>query len=396
MAQYQCFIDLGSSGTKAVLNDGERFYAYQCPPLVADMPPAELAIVEAQGKQLGAGLESITYLQLDPNLPACALGIDAQGRPNKATSSLPKSALAHIRALGVMGELAYHQQLDSLRLDVGIALPFNEYLTDYKALTNEILSHKMFTYRGQDIFLEFGEVKVLPEAAGLVQWRKVQSARQKIVQSQGGQLQKGQSQKGQLQRRSQKTFVVLMFGHRDLSFLLFRGGKPPQGEPSSTERLGYQQLLKAVSQDLPCNSDDPFLYDALINQAARVVFPDRPQKAYSLNERREKATAYYWELIKHRLNEWLAAVKVPNYEVLISGGTALQIRDELEEYFEERATFCTVNWLDDLQLEVAANLDIESEAEQVRFCDCYGGAQWLALKFQKSIAQKSVVESNRG
>ncbi|MEA5463387.1 ParM/StbA family protein [Leptothoe sp. PORK10 BA2] len=369
MAKYQCFIDLGSSGTKAVLNDGERFYSYQCPPLVADMPPSELMIIEAQGEQLGSGLESVGYLQLDPETPAYALGIDAQGRPNKATSSLPKSALAHIRALGVIGEFAHRHELERLTLDVGIALPFNEYLADYRALTAEILGHKMFTYRGKDIFLDFGNVKVLPEAAGLVQWRKVQRSQQK--------------------ERGNKTFVVLMFGHRDLSFLLFNGGRPPQGEPSSTERLGYQQLLKAVAQDLPCNSDDPFLYDALISNAARVVFPNRPKKGYSLAERREKATAYYWELVQYRLNEWLASVSVPNYEVLISGGTAIQLRERLEEYFEERTTFCTVNWLEDLQNEVAANLEIDSEIDQLRFSDCYGGAKWLALKFQKITAGRS-------
>lgn len=363
MAQYQCFIDLGSSGTKAVLNDGERFYAYQCPPLVADMPPSELNIIEAQGEQLGSGLESVSYLQLDPETPAYALGEDAQGRPNKATSSLPKSALAHIRALGVIGELAYQHDLEHIELDVGLALPFNEYLTDYRAITHEILGHKMFTYRGKDILLEFGQVKVLPEAAGLVQWRKVQRAQQK--------------------ERGSKTFVVLMFGHRDLSFLLFNGGRPPQGEPSSTERLGYQQLLKAVAQDLPCSSDDPFLYDALISNSARVIFPNRPRKGYPLAERREKASVYYWELVRYRLNEWLAAVSVPNYEVLISGGTAVQLQDELEEYFEERSTFCTVNWLDELQEEVAANLELDSDIDQLRFCDCYGGAKWLALKFQK-------------
>ena len=67
------------------------------------MPPSELTIIEAQGEQLGSGLESVGYLQLDPETPAYALGIDAQGRPNKATSSLPKSALAHIRA-GVEAE----------------------------------------------------------------------------------------------------------------------------------------------------------------------------------------------------------------------------------------------------------------------------------------------------
>jgi hypothetical protein len=362
MAQYQCFVDLGSSSTKAVLSDGSEFRAFKCPPLVADMPPSELAIIQAQGEQLGSGLESVSYIQLDPEDAVYALGVDAQGKPNKATSNLPKSALAHLRVLGVIGELAHQYDLDNLSLDVGVALPFNEYLTDYKPLSNKLLAQKTFIYRGREISLDLKEVKVLPEAAGLVQWRKVQLAQQGIA--------------------VHPTFAVLMFGHRDLSFLLFREGKPPRGEPSGTERLGYQRVLTAVAQDLPCNSDDPFLYEALISGAGSVAFPSRPGQVYRLTERRDKAKAYYWDLVRHRLDEWFAAVDVPHYEVVISGGVAAQLQGELEEYFEERTSFCTMNWLDDLTHEVASVLDITSEIDQIRFSDCYGGAKWMAIKFR--------------
>jgi hypothetical protein len=365
MAQYQCFVDLGSSSTKAVMSDGVSLQAFKCSPLVADMPPSELAIVEAQGEQLGTGLESVSYIQLDPEDPVYALGVDAQGKPNKSTSNLPKSALAHLKVLGVIGELAHRYDLTRVPLDVGVALPFNEYLTDYKPLTNRLLAQKSFTYRGRDIDLDLAQVKVLPEAAGLVQWRKVEIA-----------------QHGGL---SNQTFAVLMFGHRDLSFLFFREGKPPRGEPSSTERLGFQQVLVAISQDLPCNSDDPFLYEALIKGMGSVTFPARPGQVYRLSDRFEQAKAYYWDLVKHRLDEWFAAVDVPHYEVLISGGVAALLMAELEDYFEARAAFCTVNWLDHLKEEVGGALNLASEIEQIRFSDCYGGAKWMALKFQKPV-----------
>lgn len=369
MAQYQCFIDLGSSGTKTIFNNGESLTPFQCPPLVADLPPSELSIIEAQGQQFGTGLESIGYIQLAPDEPAFALGEDAQGRPNKSTGNLPKSALAHVRALGVIGEFAYQCELDYLKLDVGIALPFSEYLADYRTLTSKIMSHQTFTYRGRDISLEFDQVKVLPEAAGLVQWRKVELA--------------------QTGAKQNKTFAVLMFGHRDLSFLLFRDGKPPQGEPSGTEHLGYQKFLMAISRDLPCNSDDPFLYDAIVSGASRVSFPSRPGEIYPLADRVERAKAYYWDLVRYRLDEWLAAVDIAHYEVLLSGGVALQLEPELDEYFLERAAFCTLNWLEGLKLEVTANLGLDSEVDQVRFSDCYGGAKWMALKFQKGAVHIS-------
>ena len=87
--------------------------------------------------------------------------------------------------------------------------------------------------------------------------------------------------------------------------------------------------------------------------------------------------------MKHRLDEWFAAVDVPHYEVLISGGVAAILQADLEEYFEDRSAFCTVNWLDHLKEEVAGALSLPSEIEQIRFSDCYGGAKWMALKFQK-------------
>ncbi len=366
MAQYQCFVDLGSSSTKAVLSDGINLQAFQCPPLVADLPPSELAIVESQGQQLGSGLESVNYIQLDTNSAVYALGSDAQGKPSRTTSNLPKSALAHLRTVGVIGELAMQYDLEHIEADVGVALPFNEYLTDYRSLTTELMGQTSFVYRGRELVLNLKQVKVLPEAAGLVQWRKVQMAQNRDAKN--------------------RTFVVLMLGHRDLSFLLFRDGKPPRGEPSSTERLGFQQVLVAVSQDLPCNSDDPFLYQALIQGAGSVTFPSRPGQVYRLSDRYERAKAYYWEVVQHRFDEWLAAVDVPYYEVLVSGGVAAQLQDELENYFEERSAFCTVNWLNELKQEVGAALNLPSEIDQIRFSDCYGGAKWMALKFQTLVA----------
>lgn len=362
MTQYQCFVDLGSSSTKAVFNDGTSLTALQCPPWVADLPPSELDILRAQGQLMGSGLESVQYIQLSEAGPAYALGTDAQGRPSKKTSVLPKSELARYRVLGMIGEIAYRNKWDNCRLDVGVALPFNEYLTDYNRLLTELDEQQSFTYRDREISLELVQIKILPEAAGLVQWRKVEMAQR---------------------RESMRTFVVIMFGHRDLSFLLFRQGKPPQGEPSGTERLGYQRFLMTISQDLPCDSDDPFLYDALIRGVDQVSFPTRPSVSYPLTERRQRATAYYWDTVRHRLDEWLAAVDVTQYEVLVSGGAAAQFRPYIDTYFQQRSAFCTLNWLEDLKGEVAQNLSIPIEIDQMRFGDCYGGAKWMALKFQK-------------
>lgn len=350
------------SATKAAFNDGISFISYLCPSKVADLPPSELTILKDQGDQLGSGIESGAYLQLGEK--AFALADDAEGRPNKSTEMLRKSTLAKLRVLGAIGELAHTYSTYDLEIDLGIALPFDEYISEQHEISNQLKSVDIFVYRGQEISLSISQLKVLPEGAGLVQWRKMQA------------MQQGQS--------PSKSYVVVIIGHRDLTFLIFRQGKPPTGEPSGTVRMGYLEFLQSVSQGI-CKPDNPYLFEALLQSRETVSFPDQPGRVYDLQERVQRSEAFYWEQVRHHLSEKFAYLDIPNYEILIGGGTAhtlLKLRlDELLSALPGG----TVNWLPEIQREVCTVLNVTESSEQIRFADCYGGSKWLAIKFGRPM-----------
>jgi len=355
--QQQLFVDLGMSGTKALMSSGSKLQSYLCPSRVADLPPSELQILTAQGAQLGGGLESGAYLQIGKS--AYALAEDAEGRSNKTTMMLRKSALAHLRILGVIGEMAHRYNRSSLSIDLGISLPFDEYLSDQQEVSQSLAAARTFIYRGKKVEFAPRTIKILPEGAGLVQWRKIQAAKR---------------------AEPTQTYIVVMVGYRDLTFLVFQQGKPPTGEPSGTVKLGYLEYLQSIAQGM-CRPDHPFLIHALLKNSKTVAFPDQPGKQFPLSERMGKADAYYWEQVRHHLSDKFAALGIPSYEVLVGGGTALSLlRPHLEKYLSVLPG-ATVNWLPELSKEFAQAISKTSESDQARFADCFGGAKWLASKF---------------
>lgn len=361
MPNYQIYVDLGMSGTKVSLCDGVTFQSYLCPPRVADLPPLELQILRDQGTGFGGGLESGAYLQVGD--AAYALAEDAEGRSNKTTAMLRKSTLAHLRILGAIGEMAHRFKVSRLKLDIGVALPFDEYLAEQQEVTRRLSETRSLVYRGQPIELEPGVIKVLPEGAGLVQWRKLQA------------LHRGEP--------VDRTYVVVLVGYRDLTFLVFRQGKPPTGEPSGTVRLGYLEYLQSIAQGM-CKPDNPYLFDALLKGAETVAFPDQPGKVFPLNGQTVKAEEFYWEQVRHHLSDKFAALDIPQYEVLVGGGTVLSFLRPRLEVFLSQLPGARVNWLPELSREVETVLRVGAAADQARFADCYGGAKWLALKFAPS------------
>lgn len=366
MSCFQAFVDLGMSATKAAFADGVSFTSYLCPSKVADLPPSELTILKDQGDQLGSGIESGSYLQLEEK--AYALAEDAEGRPNKSTEMLRKSTLAKLRVLGAVGELAHRYDIYNLKMDIGIALPFDEYISEQHEISQQLKSVQSFVYRGQTIKLDIPHLKILPEGAGLVQWRKMQA------------MQQGQP--------ANKSYVVVIVGHRDLTFLIFRQGKPPTGEPSGTVRMGYTEFLHSVSQGI-CKPDNPYLFEALLQGKETVAFPDQPGRVYDLAERRQRSETFYWEQVKHHLSEKFAYLDIPNYEILIGGGTAhTLLKVQLDELLNALPGG-TANWLPEIQREVGTVLNVMMPADQVRFADCYGGSKWLAIKFGRPLEAAS-------
>lgn len=360
--ECQFFFDLGMSGSKVIFNRGTSLSHYGCLPKVAELAATEVEILKSQEQAFGGGIDSGAYLEVAGQ--GYALADEAEGRRAKTTRTLPKSALAHLRILGAIGEFATKAKRSKLDATLGIALPFSEYLTDQAAVQRAVENATTFHYRGRKISLNLQTVKVLPEGAGLVQWRKFQA------------LSRGEDHN--------RTYVVLILGHRDLTFLVFRNGKPPTGQPSESVPLGYVEFLSTIARGI-CEPEHPNLVDAVLRNADAFYLPERRGQAIALTERLISAKAHYWSHIEHYLSEKFATLDIPSFEVLIGGGGALQLQAEFAQYFRSMP-YVTLNWLNDLASEASTALTTPlSQADRIRFADCYGGAKWLALKYPIAV-----------
>ena len=172
-----------------------------------------------------------------------------------------------------------------------------------------------------------------------------------------------------------------MFGHRNTSLLLFERGKLAIG---NTTDLGFHQLVDKVLNRTSGQSADSLT--SAIYSIGNQIAPDHTQLQHLVKtrspteqklEREQIVTAIltareeYWS----RLQDWLDTM-LPNVtEVIISGGAALYLRDELEAYFNRTPTY----WGTDLQrrLQDLLGLDYRSnrsdaEALSFRLIDAFG------------------------
>lgn len=368
MATLKLAADIGGSQTKGLAGERAQLIALRQPPQVADLPGAELALIRdntyAQTMAPDAMLP-IQSIQLVQDGAAYVLGLDAQNRPNKNAKALPKRQLAVFKILDLIGQVWERLCVatTTFSLDLAVLLPFSEFHADQGELIEELKgAAKSFWYRGVNLSVTIEASKVVPEGAGLVLWHMLNLKNRNLPPT--------------------KTFVVVMVGHRNLSFLLFLNGKAPTGEPSVSSGLGYSTLIRAATQGFPVINpeEDPFVLSAIIAEKPDVVFPDRPGEKYALKV--EESRHYYWDQVKSFLDEKLAAVRISDlYDVIISGGGALQLRQDFDKYFAERERFCTFSWGEEIQQELNHYLPLflKNEAEAVRLSDVYGLYKWLTI-----------------
>lgn len=372
MSYYKLGADIGGSETRGMLGDKAQILTVRQLPFVADLPLTELKLIDDSnyGVPGTERLLPLQYIQLQEEGQAYVLGDDAAARPNKNAKKLPKSRLAVYKVLDLIGQMWERLRLPvEFSLDLAVLLPFSEYYADQGKLLDELRSSsEQFWYRGVKLSVTLETIKVVPEGAGLVLWHLLE-------------LQKKRGQ------TNSETFVVIMAGHRDLSFLLFMNGKPPTGEPTESKKLGYSMLIRTAARGLPVvdPEDDPFVLRAVLSGQEEFELPDRPGEILTL--KLAEAREYYWGLVKTFLDEKLASVRTSSFEVIICGGGALALREELGNYFNGRQSFCTVSWAEELQAELRQSLplSINSETDSVRLSDVYGLYKWLTVVTRQGV-----------
>ena len=238
------------------------------------------------------------------------------------------------KALAVIGAIAQHNKLPNrFSLSLTSLLPYGEY-QNRQAFEEQLrVALKDFKFRGQRLRVKLERFECLPEGAGLAMIRQRQNGKEWF---------------------NAQTIAVLMFGHRNTSLLLFERGKMTAGY---TNGLGFHQMVKRVIERT--SGQDATTLTAAIyaagsditadNQAIRALVKSRDAKNIDYELKMivnaiATAKSEYWS----RLYDWLESTLPAVNEVILSGGAALYLEQELQDCFEEITTY----WGNDLQQQV--------------------------------------------
>lgn len=282
-----------------------------------------------------------------------ALGLlakDFQAR-NQLNALKYESALYKI--LGIVGAIAHKHQLSNpFDLELLVLLPFNEFTS--RQWLEESLKECLptFYWCGKEVNVTLSKFQCLPEGYGGVSF---------LLRSFGEQW---------LQNR---RVAVLMFGHRNTSFLRFERGSFQEGRVSN---LGFYQLLQKIV-DRSAGQDVESLLP-IIYRLGNDLHVDSPLVRFLLKSKEVKhrkleakqlvktivtSRQEYWRL----LEDWLKSV-VPRslHEIIILGGGAQYFRLELSD----RYSWTNIHWCDNLAEEIIAQFNLSKTVEEQNIL-CY-------------------------
>lgn len=315
----------------------------------------------------GGRPENDAFIELS-NGNCYVVGMKAQQMRGKPPAGLSKYEFAAYKALAIIGAIAETANLpDHFTIALSALLPYKEY-QDRKAFHDLLTTHLAnFSFRGKRYSVDVIALEVKPEGAGLAQSRRNDDPRS----------------------FNQKNVLVVMVGQRDASLLPFKQGTPQNGQGA---RLGFEQFLEEVISRASLNldikdigrlteyvfqSDDP----KMLERIARMVVTESEIERKTEQIRDAIATAktrYSRELL-----DWMrSALGQDLYEldeVIVSGGTALFLAEDLEAFFAEYGL--QISWASQLRSQIHQTLGREiDDVLACRVADAFGVFKLLGGK----------------
>ncbi|NEQ46955.1 MAG: ParM/StbA family protein [Leptolyngbya sp. SIOISBB] len=360
-AKIQTYIDMGSSATKC-------FYWHRKPellhlaPQVARLNPARLDRLTLGGLTSQEPEDSAYITVGNGTYAVGALAIAQKGDSGLALPKRDRAVYKILATLGVIAEKACSGEASAetgyeFEAQIGLLLPLEEYWQDRKELKAQIQGAiAEFGFRGKTLFGQLVRIEMQPEGAGLYLAKGLQLARANVA-------------------IRDRTVVVLMFGHRNLSILTFEKGSTPQEMNSTSQGPGFVEYLKQCATELPAISpDDPALLEAVLGGHETFRIPGR-REPLALAKACSYAREFYLDRVNQFLVEWLPSADV---DVIVGGGAAYFIQAELTQFFEQRGLTPQITWADSLRQEMTDVLRGESGTAEpdlitsVRWADVYG------------------------
>lgn len=245
-------------------------------------------------------------------------------------SAVQNDELKYLKALyKILGVLAHVQMLlqEPYPIDLGILLPFDEYVTKERLEETLVAAQGLVHYCGRSLSLELNEITICPEGAGLF----LQGLPQKV-------------------RRRAARVAVLVIGHRNASWLVTDNGSPVLAE-SVTNNLGFRWLVQEVKSRTG-HKDEIALAEMIfsgkdlpvdIHQAVQVCLP------------------LYWQQIRLFLQQ-----QRPVDYAICGGGTAMLLEANIIDYLSGK-----VCWGNRISRAVLKS-GIKDRVMARRLVDCYG------------------------
>jgi hypothetical protein len=287
-----------------------------------------------------------------------ALAIAQKGDSGLALPKRDRAVYKILATLGVIAEKIGEASTEAgyeFEAQIGLLLPLEEYWQDRKELKAQIQGAiSEFNFRGKALFGQLDRIEMQPEGSGLYLAKGLQLARAGVA-------------------IRDRTVVVLMLGHRNLSILTFEKGSTPQEMNSTSQGPGFVEYLKQCATELPTVApDDPALLEAVLEGHETFWIPGR-REPLELSRACGYAREFYLDRVNQFLVEWLPSADV---DLIVGGGAAYFIRAELEQFFEQRGLASQITWADSLRQEMTdvlqgstANPDLITS---VRWADVYG------------------------
>ncbi|ACB01036.1 MULTISPECIES: ParM/StbA family protein [Cyanophyceae] len=290
MSILKIVIDPGTSATKVTYRLGSgscHFFAMSphCAPVPPDYP---------QSASWGIGS---THLESSwVSLPdACFLigAIAKKFQGSELRNHELKCDKALYKILGILAHLQL-QMTQVVPIDLGILLPFDEYLTKDLLERRLLAAQDSIQFCGQALSLHFNEIRIFPEGAGLLLCGLPKTLSKKC-----------------------SRISALIIGHRNVSWLATHNGSPLP-EASTTNNLGFRWLVQEVSK-LTGHTDELSLAELLFH--GTQLRPDLQQAIH-------QCLPLYWQQIHSFLIE-----QQPTDFVVCGGGAAMLLEPQLIQHF---------------------------------------------------------------
>lgn len=256
------------------------------------------------------------------------------------------------KVLAMLGAIAVREKLPAkFSLGLGILLPYGEWIDRERLRTLVEKSLNKFEFRGKEFKVSLEDFDCMPEGAG--------------VFFRGSNFTKN-PHNGRV--------LVVIIGHRNASYLLVERMQLKEGQ---TTPLGFTHLLNIVQRSTS-SLEISDLVVPVYRAGNKVV--QAPLKPLLRSQDRSLRTTELKEIVKavkaarqshwDSLAQWLSSRQFSDLEqVLITGGTSLYYRPELEEFFADS----TLNWAQGLEDNLRSRWGKEITDEfPYRLTDIYG------------------------